>query len=521
MRNHTSTFLLGISMASSLVVGLSNSAVADVKLPSIISNHAVLQRDTVVPVWGWAEPGEVVTAAVGDQTKTTTTDAKGKWMVKFDKLKSGGPFTLTVKGKNTIEVKDVLVGEVWLGSGQSNMAGGVNGANDAATEKAAANLPQIRMFTVASSLLPTAGEDCKGSWIVCSPNTVAGFSAALFFCGREIHKTLGLPVGLINSSVGGAHIEMWISQDPEPQVAAPNAPATAAVPAPAPLDLNALRAKYESELAGWDDAAVAATAAKKPLPPKPIDPAVGRSRIGAPGRLYNGMIAPIIPYAIRGMLWYQGESNALKNYCTPEWYQYLLPMLIKDWRTKWGYDFPVAWVQLPNYDTKNIKGDGWMVVQEAMLKSLKVPNTGMVVAIDIGEAGDIHPKNKQDVGRRLSLWALGAVYGQKVSISGPLPAGHKVNGSELVCSFTHADGGLVAKGDELKGFMIAGADKNWMPANTKIVGTTVVVSHPDIKEPIAARYAWADNPDCNLYNGEGLPASPFRTDTWSGIEKPD
>ena len=227
---------------------------------------------------------------------------------------------------------------------------------------------------------------------------------------------------------------------------------------------------------------------------------------GGVGGLFNGKIAPLIPYAIRGAIWYQGEANT--HGFKAQFYQYQLPLLVSDWRTRWGSEFPFAWVQLPNFTAD----EGWCLVREAMLKSLKVPNTGMAVAIDIGEPKNIHPKNKQEVGRRLGMWALGAVYGKNVATSSPLPAEHAASGHEMVVTFSHADGGLVAKGGALKGFVIAGADHQWKPAQARIEGNRVIVSSPDVPQPVAVRYAWADNPDCNLYTAAGLPASPFRTD---------
>jgi sialate O-acetylesterase len=487
-----------------------HGASADVRLPAIFSDHAVLLSDAAVPVWGWADAGEKVEIAIAGQTKSAMPGADGKWTVKLDAMKSGGPHELIAKGRNTLTVRDVLVGEVWLGSGQSNMAMTVNRAKDFEQEQAAANLPQVRMFTVASSASDKAEEDCKGTWVVCSPETVGGFSATLFFCGREIHKSLGVPTGLINSSVGGTPIESWIA--PEAQHASPELKAFFEVMQKVEAKYNpeAAKAKFEKDLAKWEEDAKQARAEKKPLPRKPADPVALRARKGNVGGLFNGKIAPLIPYAIRGALWYQGEANT-----TPEkapFYQHQLPLLVNDWRKRWGYEFPFAWVQLPNFTRS---GDGWPLVREAMLKTLKLPKTGMAITIDIGEQKNIHPLNKQEVGRRLSLWALGTVYEKKVaSISGPLPAGHEVKGDKIVLKFTYADGGLVAKGGDLKGFMIAGEDKQWKPAKARIDGEKVIVSSAEIAKPVAVRYAWQDWPDCNLTNGAGLPASPFRTDDW-------
>ena len=275
-------------------------------------------------------------------------------------------------------------------------------------------------------------------------------------------------------------------------------------------DAAKAKATYEKALARWKTMAAKTKADGKQAPRRPRDPAVTQKRGGGAGGLFNGKIAPLIPYALRGVIWYQGEANTRPGKSAR--YQFQLPALVGDWRARWGEEFPFAWVQLPNITRA---GEGWPLVREAMLKTLRLPKTGMAITIDIGDPGNVHPTNKQDVGRRLSLWALGTVYGQKVTAtSGPLPAGQKVRGGEIAVTFSHADGGLVAKGGALQGFVIAGGDKQWTPAAARVEGDKVIVSSADVAKPVAVRYAWADNPQCNLYNGAGLPASPFRTDEW-------
>lgn len=486
------------------------AARADVKLPAIFGDHMVLQRDASVPVWGWAEPGEEVSVSVAGQTKSTKAGADGKWMVKFSNLKSAGAKTLTVKGKNTITINDVLIGEVWLGSGQSNMAMAVNRAKDFEQEQAGAKLPLVRMFKEESGPATTAQAEGKGKWVACAPDTVGTFSATLYFFGREIHKTLGVPVGLINSSVGGTPIESWIA--PEAQRASKELKPffDAAEKESAEIASEDAVKRYERALANWTEAAKKARAEKKAAPRKPRDPRETAGRKGNVGGLFNGKIAPLIPYAIRGALWYQGEANSTP--AKAPFYEHHLKLLVSDWRARWGYDFPFAWAQLPNFAGA---GRDWPAVREAMLKTLALSKTGMGINIDIGDENDIHPKNKQEVGRRLSLWALGTVYGKKVpATSGPLPDGHKVRGNEITLSFKHTDGGLVAQGGELKGFVIAGEDKQWKPAMARIEKDKVIVSSPDVKQPVAVRYAWENFPTCNLFNGAGLPATPFRTDDW-------
>jgi sialate O-acetylesterase len=283
-------------------------------------------------------------------------------------------------------------------------------------------------------------------------------------------------------------------------------------------DPEKAKAQYEKQFAAWKEQMKTAKKEEGKQPPRaPRKPEEPRLATHRPGNLFNGKIAPLIPYAIRGAIWYQGEANAGSAEAS-RLYATQMPLLVGDWRARWGQgDFPFAWVQLPNFKKRATDPGApstWAMNRESMLKALATPNTGMAITIDVGEENDIHPKNKQDVGKRLAMWALAKVYDQKVASSGPLPAGHKIAGGEVTLSFTHTDGGLVAKGGELKGFAIAGADKKWYWATAKIAGETVVVSSPDVKEPVTVRYAWGDNPECNLYNGAGIPASPFRTDTW-------
>ncbi len=511
-----------------------NSAHADVKLPAIFSDHMVLQQDVEAPVWGTAEPGEQVTVVVSAianktsesksasatkitstarssaQTHSVTADAKGKWTVKLGKLHAGDRVTLTVQGKNSITVNDVLVGEVWLGSGQSNMAMTVNRSKDFEQEQKASNLPEVRMFKEESASATAPQTDGKGKWVVCTPDSVGAFSATLFFFGREIHKTLNVPVGLINSSVGGTPIESWIAPETQ-QASAELKPFFNAVGTDKAGAATAAAAKkYEKDLAEWKEAVKKAKAEKQKAPRPPRNPADVKARKANGGGLFNGKIAPLIPYAIRGALWYQGEANTTPP--KPAFYEAQLKLLVTDWRARWGYEFPFAWAQLPNFAGP---GRDWPTVREAMLKTLALPKTGMGINIDIGEEKNIHPKNKQEVGRRLSLWALGTVYGKNVpATSGPLPTGHQIRGNEIVLSFSHTDGGLVAKDGDLTGFVIAGEDKQWKRAATRIEGNTVIVCSPEIAKPVAARYGWENFPTCNLFNGAGLPATPFRTDDW-------
>ncbi|HEV7402705.1 MAG TPA: hypothetical protein VGO11_07270 [Chthoniobacteraceae bacterium] len=492
---------------------------ADVKLPAIFSEHMVLQRDVAAPVWGWADPGEEVTVeaagaglSVGE-AKSTKTGADGKWMVRLGALKAGDSLTLTIKGRNTLTIRDVLVGEVWLCSGQSNMTMPVQWLSDFEHVKAAADFPQIRMFVEGSAPAAVPQQECKGTWRVCTPASVGGFSATAYFFGRDVHQALHLPVGLIHSSVQGTAIEAWTSL--EAQKDKPELQPILERWDKMVTEWNSgkTQADYDQRLAAWKEASEKAKLEGKPelrAIYKPFDPNLHALR---PANLFNGKIAPLIPYAIRGAIWYQGETGG------GDFYGLQLETLIKDWRARWGEEFPFAWVQLPNFGKLQEQpvesGSAWLGVREGMLKTLALPKTGMAIAIDLGQAENLHPQNKQDVGKRLALWALAKVYDRKIaSWSGPLPSGHQIEGGSVLISFAHADGGLIAKDGELKGFAIAGADRKWVKATAKIEGGRVIVSSPEVKEPAAVRYGWANNPDCNLYNGAGLPASPFRTDDW-------
>lgn len=489
---------------------------ADVRLPAIFSDHLVLQRDTAVPVWGWADPGEDVSVSLAGRSVQTRAGADGRWRLNLGPLSTGPAGTLTVRGRNTLVIQDVLVGEVWLGSGQSNMAMTVTRAKDADVETAAARFPLIRMFKEESPSAATPQTEGKGRWLVCSPETVGGFSAALYFFGRELHRELQVPVGLINSSVGGTPIESWIApelQESKQELKAALDAQSAATPK---IDPAKAKADYAQALEKYKVAKARAKADGKAAPRPPRDPVAMSERKTSYGQLFNGKVAPLVPYTLKGMLWYQGEANSADT--RAPLYVHQLSALVTDWRARWGDELPFAWVQLPNF---NRAGEGWPLMRESMMKTLALPNTGMAITIDIGEAGNIHPANKQEVGRRLSLWALGNVYGRKVAAtSGPLPAGHEIKGAEVIVTLSHADGLKTRDGGAVKGLQLAGTDKQWKPATAKIDGSKLIVSSAEVAAPVALRYAWHDNPETNLVNGADLPAAPFRTDDWAPIPVP-
>jgi sialate O-acetylesterase len=516
MKREKLTFGKNIVFIFSLILLLieSESTFANVKLPAVISDNMILQQGQAVPIWGWADPGGEVMVSVSwiDMEWAVTADKDGKWFFKMKSPEIGGPYQMTFQEENLITINNILVGEVWVCSGQSNMEWPVSQAANHQQEIAAANYPNIRLFTVGRKVAEQPQSDCTGSWVLCNPETVPRFSAVAYYFGRELHKEIGVPIGLIHTSWGGTPAEAWTRQEilETDSDFAPILKRYADTVARYPQ----LRKEYRQQINEWKKA-LAKAEGKQP-PERPSEP-IGRGHPYSPTGLYNAMIAPLIPYAIRGAIWYQGESNAGRAYQ----YRKLFPAMIQNWRKDWGQgDFPFLFVQLANY--KAVKAEpsesDWAELREAQLMTLSLHNTGMAVTIDIGEANNIHPKNKQDVGKRLALWALAKTYRKDIVYSGPLYKSMEVQDNKIVLHFNHVNGGLVARdGETLRGFAIAGENQKFVWADAKIVGDNVVVSSDQVPEPVAARYAWADNPLCNLYNKEVLPASPFRTDDWPGV----
>lgn len=509
--NLPSLRVLTVSIAATLCAV---AAHADVRLPAVISDHMVLQQEMPASVWGWAEPGEKVTVKFAAQTLETTADPEGRWRVKFAELAPGSAGEMTVAGKNTLTIHDVVAGEVWIASGQSNMEFTVGRGKDAQQEIAAANYPKLRMFTVQKNAQLEPQEDLPGKWAVATPETAGAFSAVGYFFARKLNQTLKQPIGILHTSWGGTPAEYWtprrvlaadavfkpIFDSWEAKVAAyPKAKET-----------------YDADLARWKEAEKTAREAGKPVPPPPRAP-IGDGAVGSPGCLYNGMIAPLTPYTLRGAIWYQGEANA----GNAKLYRRLFPTMILSWRQAWKAEFPFLFVQLANFNAKHQPPTGqpeqsaWAELREAQMMTLELPRTGMAVAIDIGEADDIHPKNKQEVGRRLAMIAEASAYYRDQEFSGPLFGGAQIEDGKIRLSFRNSDGMKAADGGKLKGFAIAGEDKKFVWADAAIEGDHVLVSSPEVKEPVAVRYGWADNPECNLVNATGLPASPFRSDEWT------
>lgn len=486
-------------------------AIADVRMPAIFSDNMVLQRGVPISIYGWALPGEKVTVSLANNQQSTLTGADWGWQVKLPALPAGGPYTLNISGNNNIVITNILIGEVWVCSGQSNMEWPVQESLNGAQEVAAADNPNIRLFTVRKSISLEEQVDCSGNWLACSPATVKNFSAIGYFFARDLSAKLKVPVGIINLSWGGTVIEAWtdagtLNSDLEFR------PIMTELQQEITDYSRNFYEVYRNSLRDWITAADTASALGQPPPLPPVlyvnnDP---RLNGNAPTVLFNSMVAPLTRTNIAGILWYQGESHG----GFAKRYRRLFPAMINGWRKAWQQEtLPFLFVQLPNYNASgDPQGVSWAEVREAQAVALKLPNTGMAVTIDIGEADAIHPLNKQEVAHRLLLNALGVVYGSNDEYSGPLYAGMVVEGKRIRVNFSHVGNGLIARGRTLTGFTIAGKDNNFVPANAVIDGVTVLVSSPKIDNPIAVRYAWANNPECNLYNKENLPASPFRSD---------
>jgi len=427
---------------------------ANVQLPSVIGSHMVLQRDKPLPIWGKADPGEEVTVTFAQQTLTTRADDKGNWKVQLQPVKADGKaHRMTIRGKNTIELDDILIGEVWVGSGQSNMEWSLAQSDKPAQTIAAAKHPSIRLFHVPKLQAREPAFDVKAGWKACEPETARNFSAVLYHFGAYLHNELKVPIGLINTSWGGSAIEPW-------------------------------------------------TVTEK-----------------SSGGMYNAMVAPLMPFAIRGVVWYQGETNAMQKNGMK--YRDKMEDLIKGWRHRWGQEIPFYFVQIAPWQPARggYPGEELQLLWEAQAASLKIPNTGMVVTTDlVDNIQDIHPKNKRDVGIRLGLWAMAKTYGKEnVVYSGPLYKGMKIDGNKIRLSFAHVGGGLKSRdGKPLTHFEIAGADGQFVPAEAVIDGNEVVVQARSVEKPLEVRFGWHNKANPNLVNQEGLPASPFRTKNWQG-----
>ena len=497
-------YLTGLKRAfgySILLLNFIPSARAEVRLPAVLAEHMVLQRDLPVHLWGMAGAGELVSATFRGAIGKTQADKFGRWELSLPAGSAGGPFVLEIQGSNLIRFSDVLVGDVWLASGQSNMEFEMKKVANAEVELKNANRPQIRLFQVAKASATFAQDDLVAkSWTQTTPESVADFSAVEYLFGRDIQDDQKVPIGLIEADWGGSPAEAWTSL----RGLSSDASLMPAFAAHATMSDRESTKRLEDS---WErQERAAAQAAGKPQPEFPWHPEL---RSWEPAGLYNAMIAPLTSFPVRGFLWYQGESNT-----GPErafYYRQLFAALIRDWRSRWAEDdLPFFFVQIANW-TPGPESQ-WPEVRDAQRRTLELRNTGMAVTIDIGDAKDIHPTNKQDVGKRLSLAARAIAYGEKIEYSGPLFRSAVRQGGSIRVLFDHAESGLIAKGDALRGFEVAGEDKKFEPADARIDGAAVILSSPTVAIPRFVRYGWSGNPDCMLYNKVGLPASPFTSE---------
>jgi sialate O-acetylesterase len=491
--------------AALLCACVAHVANCEVKLPGLLSSHMVLQRDRPIHVWGWSDPGEKITVELHGVSRSATGNSMGVWSVYLPPETAGGPYSLTVSANNKIVLDDVLIGDVWFASGQSNMEmplKGFGGAplKNSAEEIAHATQPQIRLINFPKKAVDFPQRNVDASWTVCTPETVPNFSAAAYFFGREVNAREHVPIGLIDATWGGTPGEAWISlQTISTDAALMPVFATRAQMMQSQADAAAITMAERRE----DEAARQAGKTPPPHPWRP-DPASW-----APAWLFNGMVAPATPYAIKGVIWYQGESNSRLAFASM--YAKVFPALIADWRMQWHEgDFPFLFVQIANF--KSNDSEAWAVIREAQRRTLSVANTAMVVTTDIGDPDNVHPADKQTVGARLALAARVLAYGEKIEYSGPNFRQATSESEGMRVWFDHTGGGLTAKGDALQGFEIAGSDGRFVAASARIDGNTVVVSSARVVDPKYVRYGWANAPVINLFNSEGLPASPFTSE---------
>ena len=501
---------------------------AELSLPNFFSDHMVLQRDRAASIWGTANPGSRVRVEFKGQQKSIDADADGRWRVGIPtgEADSTGA-TLTIQsGSDSVTIEDVLVGEVWFASGQSNMVFTMNRVSAYAEMIKTSNHPQIRMFNAVNVTAVEPQDNIEGQWSQCSPATVPGYSAVAFFFARKLHQDLGVPIGVIKSAWGGKPVETFTSREALKTLPGTKALVDAALQADASHDEAEMQADYQRRLTQWEDAAAERRkqpeAERKRLPRKPAKPKRPLATEGKPGVLFNSMIHPFVGFTMRGAIWYQGEANA-KPGAVP--YDQTLPLMIRDWRQRWGDDFSFYFVQLANFREPSVEAgtpDLWALLQDRMRQVLQTtPKTGMAIINDVGEAKDIHPKNKKDPGERLALWALAKDYSRDLVYSGPLYRASEVKGTTIRVTFDQCGDGLQARdGGKLERFEIAGKDQVWHWAEANVDGVDgVIVSSSHVPQPVAVRYAWAANPQgANLVNSEGLPASVFRTDDWEDVE---
>ena len=487
-----------------------------VRLPAIFSDHMVIQDGRPVKVWGWASPGESIEIEFAGQKLRLRANNAGKWKAEFKPVKGRGPHQMVFTGRNRLTIQDILVGEVWVCSGQSNMEWPLARSHNSSKEIAEAEFPKIRLFKIQRQASGKPQENCQGTWVSCNPQSAKNFSAVAYFFGRNLKIKTGTPIGLIQSTWGGSPIEGWTSvaalervKDARPILDKGESRVNA---------FTANKKSYIGRINGWENRRKKAIETGKKVPLKPRAPSDPAGKPNHPGSLFNGMINPVIPFSIRGAIWYQGESNVFRA----RQYQALFPAHIKDWRDRWGQgDFPFLFVQIAPFRYSRYPNEMCPELWEAQLMTFRnVPNTGMVVTSDIGDLRNIHPSNKKEVGRRLALWALNGTYGRKELLpSGPIYKDYRVDKNRILLEFDYTGDGIVSTDNEsLRYFTIAGDDQVFHPAKAEILGggKTIAVSSRLARNPVSVRFAWSHDAQHNLGNKAGLPASPFRTDVWPG-----
>lgn len=513
------TFLLPLALTLVSAFALR----AELKLPAVVGDHMVLQQKQADLIWGWDTPGTKVTVTFAGKTYTGTAAADGKWTVRLDPMAANAtPQSMTIAGSSTQKVDDILIGEVWMCSGQSNMGFTLNQDWNGDLEAAASNLPGMRLIEAPTVGTQEPQNDIKPSdrshWKLVTPETAIRFTAVGFLFGRYLHEVLQVPVGLINNSWGGSSAEAWVrrsslEQDPRFKLLMERT-----AKQEGQLLSEKGKADFAAKMAEWNAAAEKARAEKKPAPRQPDDWLTGNHR---PGNIFNGMVYPTLGYGIKGVIWYQGESNAAQAYE----YKSLFPFMIEQWRKEQGQgDFSFYWVQLTNFNPeKPNPGDSyWAELREAQTETMKLPNTGQAVIIDLGEGKDIHPRNKHDVAARLVRWALVKDYGMKMIYRSPEYKSMAIDGNKANITLDMFGSSLRPFGvADAKGFAICGSDHVWHWAKGKVAGKdTVEVSSDEVATPVAVRYGWADNPVLNLFSNEGLPVNPFRTDNFPMTTEP-
>ena len=483
---------------------------ADLVMSPIFGDSMVLQRDQPIHIWGWTLPNQQVTAEVGGSKGSAMADGNGRFDLMLDPLSAGGPHEMTIVADETKVFRDVLIGEVWLCSGQSNMAWPVSNANDPDLESLTAKFPQIRLISVPQVASQEPLNDFEGKWEACNPDTVKSFSAVGYFFGRRLHQSLDVPIGLIDNAWGGSAAEAWVSRDDLEKAGQYEDLLQHWDEIVANYDHEAVMSRYQERLTQWQQEK------------KGARPRAPRNQIQSnhrPANLFNGVLNPVLGYTLRGAIWYQGESNSTRAHQ----YQHLFPLMIQTWRDRWGQgDFPFYWVQLADFREEVVEpGDStWAELREAQTMTMsKLPKTGEAVIIDLGEASDIHPRNKQDVAKRLARWALANEYGFEIPYRSPMYRSVTFANGKAVVDFQYVGRGLdTFDTKEPIGFAIAGENQKFFSAQAKLVGRDrIEVWSDEVKDPVAVRFGWADNPVRNIQSFDGLPLTPFRTDQWKGV----